>query len=346
MRLEMTWIRLRHLAVFPICAIACGDSTSPMDAPLGVADALDASTADAAGPDASPDASSPLLGDWRLIAQTIAGMPSSGATLNGGLVLSQSELAFGSLAPLTGILSTFHSSSDGTALVLSDGTLVPITLSSGQLTLELPGQRHVTFARQNSPAPTAAYPLTGKVTLTVGTPGFTAPRVALVFLARSNDETVFVNDIRDDAPLVFNGQTAAFDLSRTRPALGTDRIPFGASAGISVAYVVVYDDRDRSGTLHELFAPCSASTTDCVRGISPIVLTYRDGEAPELTASPYAYLQAGWTAAVVASDQRSTPPRTGLVTTDRGKIPLFDIAVPQDPASIAVLKLDLRVPRP
>ncbi len=162
-------------------------------------------------------------------------------------------------------------------------------LGNGELTLS-PDATHTLSFVPYMPTASNTISVTGTVTMTAGT--FVAPRVALIFLSRSMG---FVNDPRDDKPLTFSGNTASFDLSRTGGALGTDRITFGTTAGISIGMVIVYDDIDQSGTLDidSLTEMCANPAHDCVRGVAALILGYRDGSSSELQESPYQYLQPG-----------------------------------------------------
>jgi hypothetical protein len=301
------------------------------------------------GPDSGPDAPDALKGSWRLVSLTTGGATTPDAALDGALVVTGTEYALGIVAPATGIVTTYSLSTDGKMLVLADGSKVPFTLTAGtapQLTLEALGGT-LAFAPASDMTYIDSYPVTGTVTLADGTPPLTAPRAALVFLTRtSTGATSFNNDSRDDVALTFNGKTAAFDLSRNRlgGALGTERIVFGTGTAIAIAYVVVYDG-DAAGTLSDLFTPCSGSSRNCVRGVAALVLGFRDGNAPELAASPFSYLGTGWTRAVPATDHRGGQSRQGLVSADVTKMPPFDVTVPVDPAQVVVPKLDLTVPK-
>ena len=161
------------------------------------------------GGGAVPDAATPN-GSWRLISRTASGATTQDASLDGTLVLGGGEYALAIAAPLTGVITTYSLSGSATALQLGDGSSVPFTLGSGatrQLSLQLP-EGTLVFAPASDATQTDAYTVTGTVTLADGTPSFTAARVALIFLSRKDTGTGFVNDVRDDLPLTFNGKTA------------------------------------------------------------------------------------------------------------------------------------------
>jgi hypothetical protein len=312
-----------------------------MRADLGLTTLLLALTA-CGGPDAVPDAASPK-GSWRVTSRTAGTTTTDDAALDGAVVLGDAEIALGLASPSSGFITTYALAQSGNALRLADGTMVPFLLSSGatQLTLQLTDSTLV-LAPASSAVQMDAYPVKGTVTLAQGATPMVNPRAALVFLVRSQDGTTdFVDDPRDDVALVFTGPTASFDLSRTRGALGTDRVTFGpVTAGISIAYVVVYDG-DKAGSLTDPFSPCAANATHCVRGVATLVLGYRDGSSAELAASPYAYLGLGWTTALPGTDQRGGHARPALISGDGTKMPPFDVTVPAGSAQVAVPKLDL-----
>jgi len=304
------------------------------------------------GPDATPDAGTPK-GSWRLASETMGGSMTPDGSLDGTLVVGDAEYALATLAPLGGTITTYTFAAGGTALMLADGTSVPFTLSAGsapQLTLQLT-DRTLVFVAATDVTQTDAFPVRGTVTLADGAPQPTNPRVALVFLCRGMSascltstgptDTGFTNDVRDDTPLTFSGKTATFDLSRTRAALGTQRIPFrGVTAGISAAFVVVYDG-SKAGSLQQVFAPCAGTTTGCPLGVAAVALGYRDGMTAALAASPYSYLRNGWTDALLVTDKRGGRILPGLVSGDAQKMLGFDVTVAADPSEVFVPRLDL-----
>lgn len=270
-------------------------------------------------------------GTFRLVGETVNGTSTPEAQLNGALELTATEYGLGIARPApTGVLASYTVM--GKTLALGGGGMVPFSVSGDQVTLR-PDSSHVwTFSRVT---PTAAetFPLSGTVQVTRGAPQFAHPRAALIRYVRELGAVSFFHDPRDDRAIVLDGGSATFDFTRDRAALGTDRITFGATAGISIEIVVVYDDRDNSGTLGELFSPCSETTKDCIRGISNIVLAFRDGMSAELAASPYALLRTGWSNAVTVTDQRTG--RLGLVSADPDKPISHEVLVVVDPASVA-----------
>jgi hypothetical protein len=297
--------------------------------------------------DGTPDGGS-IMGNWRLVAQTIGGTVSPEATLNGSLQLGATEAALATESPLGGTVTTYTVTGDGKALSLADGTRVPFTLVPGadqRITLDLGGARSVTFAPAGTPVEAHELSVTGTVTKADGAADLVAPRAALIFAVRYDPQ--FWDDPRDDKPLTFTGKTATFDLSRTSDPLGTERITFAPDlhTGIAIAFVVVYDDRDKDGKLSDLYQPCGPSTKDCIVGVAATLVTFRDGGSPELAASPYAYMNLGWTESIPVTDHRSTPPKTGLVSGDAMRTPTFDVALAADPSTVTVPRLDLTMPQ-
>jgi len=302
-------------------APGCGDSTSSADAPS-------------------------VKGSWVMASQTVSGSPTPAASVDGALVLGATDFAFAGAQPLGGLLTTYTTSADGKSFSLAGGTSVPFTVSAQpQLTLQLPGSRTAVFSSDTAQA-AHSVSVKGTVTAPSPTPAYMHPKLLLAFLQR--DAPGFVNmDTRSYLDLTFSGGTATFDLELTRDALGTERIVFGPpNVAIAIAFVVVFDDRNGNGILDSLFDACdtTSTTTDCVLGVSPIVLGSSDGTSPQLSASPYAYLRAGWSNAVMVTDARGGGTKTGLVSLDGSKTLAFDVALWADPHANAVPQLDLTVP--
>jgi hypothetical protein len=106
--------------------------------------------------------------------------------------------------------------------------------------------------------------------------------------------------------------------------------------------VVDYEDRYQSAsaaTPHGLdeLAVCSTSTVDCIRAISPIILAYRNGDSPELAASPYAELREGWTYAVPT--QHRGVGKLGLVSSDSAAYD-FEMVL-GSPSTVTIPQFDL-----
>ena len=187
-------------------------------------------------------------------------------------------------------------------------------------------------------------PVRGQVTLAPGTPTFTSLHVSIAFLLRGGTFTV---DPRDDQVLDFMGtDQATFELDRTEGALGTQRIVFGdPNTAIAVGLVVVWDDVDEDGSpgptlLDKCVTPPPPPGSDCLRGVSPIYIGSRSGSSPELAASPYAYVRAGWTQNLFIQDVRGQFARKGMVSLDATRGVPFDVYVPPSPMQTFVPLFD------
>lgn len=351
--------RLLSLIVV-LCLPACGDDDAPTDA--AVPDAPQGP--DAAPPDAgAPDADPSPLGTWRVVslvsgADTILTTDTDvgGGELvrvNGLLQLAASEGSFslaevrnGRLSSQVGNVDTLGFSGDFTSLMLTHSPPVAMSFdaAAGTLALELDPTNTLNFVR-HAHASSETLTVTGQVRVEDdGVPGnmlpIVTPRAAVVHLLRGVGGTEFIALPADDVALPAFGaseaQTATFDLSRLEGALGVQRITFGTTGFLAVALIVVYDDIDLDSQLGDLFGGCASPTSDCVRGVSPIVLGYRVGNSPELADSPYHYLKSGWTWSVVAPDYRlGDPPRVGLVSLDptTTSVPV-DVVVTEDPTTM------------
>lgn len=283
--------------------------------------------------DAGPDAASPLIGSWRL---TSATLPSGDVPApNGWLEITPTEYALGTASPGPEGLSTTYTQVAAAEIMLGDGTLRAIKYPTAtSLRLQLAADVFSVYERATATTLTTI-PLSTSIAYAEGAAPMVHPRAALIFLARSQGQVVFVNDTRDDHPLSFSGSSVTIDFSRDREALGTERITFGQRAGIAIGMVVVYDDRDESGTLDNLFTPCTAQTKDCIRGLSRTFLGYRDGTSAELSASPYAFLRTGWSHAVASKDDRAGSPRTGLLSIDPATAGTT-VSLPGDAATVKI----------
>jgi hypothetical protein len=287
-------------------------------------------------------------GAWRLAAQTLAGMPQDDAALSGAMTLGDSDFALAIASPPTALLSSYTVASDAKSLTLKDGSRLSLMATAEpRLTLGLASDRQAAFV-SDSASPVTTITVQGTITAPSDPSAYAAPRVALVFLSRS--DPFFVDDDRLDQALSFQGKTASFRIDLMREALGTERIVYGPpDVAIAIGWVVVYDDRDGKPPgqqrLHELFDACSATTKDCVLGYSPIVLGYRSGTSPQLSASAFVGLREGWSPSLATEDGRRNAPRPlGLVSLDPAKAMKFDVTLWADPASHAVPRLDLTVP--
>jgi hypothetical protein len=323
-------------------------------------------------PDADPNAGTPR-GSWRLVREVIdmggsistigdtdTPLPAPGGgtgqfRVNGTLQVTDTELAamtvniqddglpFPGFAGLLTAQAPYSTPAGGSVFNVSGQAIaaLPFTLAAGppeELSVQPTSEVTLVFQRYNH---VAAQTLTvrGKVSAPEALP---SGRVALAFLVRSGAQVSFSADSRDDAELAFAGATATFQLDRTEGALGTERVPYG-TAGVALGLVVVYEDRDADAKLGRLFdSDCQVAGQDCVRGVSPILLGYRDGVSPELAASPYAFLFAGWSPAQLVSDSRGGTARAGVTSLDptTEAVP-FDVEVPADPATVVLPGLEL-----
>jgi hypothetical protein len=183
----------------------------------------------------------------------------------------------------------------------------------------------------------------GRITLAAGTPTFTSPHVSIAFLLRGG---TFGVDPRDDQLLDFTGtDNVTFALDRTEGALGTQRIVFGdPNTAIAVGLVIVWDDVDGNGapsaTLLDKCTLPAPPGSDCLRGVSPIYIAYRSGSSPELAASPYAHVRAGWTQNLFIQDLRGQFARNGMVSLDATRGVPFDVYVPPSPMQTFVPAFD------
>lgn len=304
------------------------------------------------GSDASPDAAvtrdaASVQGAWAVASQTVGGVTTPAAALDGTLVVGATDFAFATAEPLGGLLASYTLSGDGRSFVLAGGPTVPFTLdATPQITLAVAADRTVVVAPDHA-APKATFSVAGTVTAPSTTAGYTAPTVLIAFLSR--DQTGFVNDYPPYyQAITFTGATASFDFELGLP-VGLERIVFGpSSVAVAMGFIVVFDNGSAEGPpkLDDLFTPCGASTTtDCVLGMAPILLAYRQGTSTELTASPFAYLKdASWSQAIIVTDARGGGTKSGLVSLDVGKVLPFDIALWADPSANTVPRLDLTVP--
>mgnify|MGYP001592365687 CR=1 FL=1 len=201
-----------------------------------------------------------------------------------------------------------------------------------------------------TPTPSETLAVTGQVSVpyTGLFEPLVAPRVALVFLlpGAQPGEMRFIVDPRDDLPLAGFGadetQTASYDLSRAEGALGIQRVTYD-TAFISIGMVVVYDDRDQNSTLDELFQSCQTANQDCVRGISPVLITYRMGDSTALAASPFSFLLPAWSHAAVATELLpGGGERVGVAPLSTATVPLpIDVWVTfSGPATLPALVLE------
>jgi hypothetical protein len=273
------------------------------------------------------------LGSFRLVGETVNGTATAAGDLNGALELTAAEYGLAIARPAPhGLVASYTISGD--ALVLGGGDRVTVNLDGDRLTLRPDGDRVWSLDRITTAPAEETFPVAGTVELPRGAAPPGRPRIALIRYTRELDRVAFFHDPRDDRELSLESGTANFDLSRDRAALGTDRITFGTTAGIAIELIVVYDDRDASDTLAELFTPCSEATTDCILGVSPIAIGYRDGASAELAASPYALLRKGWSNAVPVTDRRTG--KLGLVSADPDRALVHQIILAVDPAQVTV----------
>ena len=276
-------------------------------------------------------------GTWRLVGETVNGTATPPANLNGALELTETDYALGIARPsIEGVVTSY--TLEGGAFVLTGAGRVPASLAGNDLTLRPSSTRELTFTLV-SPTPADTLAVTGTVSLASGAPS-TNLHAALV--RRVRDASGFFFDPRDDRTLTFTGQTASFDLSRDRGALGTDRISFG-SAAIGLLLVVVYEDRDGDNRLDELVT-CSATTVDCIRGVSPYVVADRAGTSPELSASSYDLLREGWSHAVQVTDERNH--KLTVASVDPQATLAHAITVAADASTVAIPVFDLTIPPP
>jgi hypothetical protein len=269
-------------------------------------------------------------GTYRLVGETVNGAVTPAAQLDGALELTATEYGLGIARPAPQGVVAAYTVAGGELVLSGGGGRVDYSVEGDRLELRPDADRVWTF-EPFTPTAAETFAVTGTVEIARGAPPMTSPHAALVHYNREGGEVVLAHDPRDDQALSLDGGIGTFDLSRTRPALGTDRIPMGTTAGISIALVVVYDDRDGGG-LTSFFAPCATTSGDCIRGMSTIVLASRDGTSAELSSSPYALLRRGWSNAVQVTDQRSG--ELGLASADE-KTLTHAITVLVDPSGIA-----------
>jgi hypothetical protein len=165
------------------------------------------------------------------------------------------------------------------------------------------------------------------------------PRVAMVSLLRGNGLEIgyiqIPGDVEPglDVPADLADGSHDFTMSRTDGALGVERISYGGTGSISVCALVVYENKDGAPGLGRwAFDGCASGSEDCIRGISSVFLVYRDGQTPELAASPYGHLQPGWTAAALLADQTTGMPTLG--TLDDSVPVQYLVHIPDDPATV------------
>jgi hypothetical protein len=174
--------------------------------------------------------------------------------------------------------------------------------------------------------------LAGRVTLEPGVDALPDGRVAMVALLRGGDFIELPEAGLDQALDFGAGPEVDFQMSRVEGALGVERIAFGA-AGIAVAAIVVYQDRDGSPGLDRWEVDdCSDASVDCLRAIAPLFLTYRDGSDPLLDASSYPQLLPGWSVSALIDDD--VLGQLGLGSLDPGTPILFTLRVDPDPTTV------------
>jgi hypothetical protein len=211
------------------------------------------------------------------------------------------------------------------------------------LTLTEQGGTQTTYARYMHTAVHRTLELRGEVSIEDGQAALVPlahPRATLAFVVREGDGIAFreVPDGSVALPSTF-GKTSTdltpFDLSRQDGPVGLERIPFGDTASLALGLVVVYDDVDQDSVLGALYDSCASPDKDCVRGVSRVVVAYRFGTSPQLSASPFAFLRTGWTWALWADDTRTAEKRRGLVSCDPSAVALpSDVRIPRDPKDV------------
>lgn len=331
MQPAMTRASLLFCTALALALAACGEDEPHSDAGVLVPDA--------GTPDAAPQGTA-----WVVSSQTVNGTATGAATLDGAVVIGATDFAFATADPLGGLLTTYTLSGDGHSFVLAGGTTIPVTTTASELTFQ-PSTGRTIVAVPDRAAPAGTITVAGTVTAPTATPTYVHPKMLVAFLQR--DEPGFVkSDTRNYQNLTFTGATATFALPINREALGTERIVYGApNVGVAIAFVVVFDDRDDDGFLDDLTAPCNGAENDCIVGVSPLVLTFRAGTSPELTASPYAYTRdGGWSQSVIVTDARQGGTKNGLVSLDGGKVLPFDVTLWADPSNNTVPTLDISAP--
>jgi hypothetical protein len=284
-----------------------------------------------------------LPGVWRLESATVLG----GGPAPSASGLLRLDATAGSFAAFvvadTGFPGADVFAAQGPYAVDGDGVTAgsfsgDVTVDGDELTLTSGGQTYV-FERY-TPTRVETLTVAGRVHAPLAPAG--APlHVGLVFVVRDGDDLEISADPRDAAELDFVGDTATFSLTREEGARGTERVPFG-DAGVAIGFVVVYEDRINPGKLDHFYdSDCSTggTTADCVRGVSPILLGYRDGTSTELTATPYGYLLDGWSRALVVDDHSTGSSRNGVASIVGESD--FDVWMPADPDDVAIPGFDL-----
>jgi hypothetical protein len=281
------------------------------------------------------DGSSSLpTGSFRLVAETVGGATTPAERLHGALQVTESDVALGlASAQLGGALGAYTMS--GSTLSVTGGPTYETTVEGERVTLAQ-GTNRWTFQRF-TPAASNTLPVTGTVTVPAGQPALVQPRVAVVFVSA---DMPYVNSPRDDHPLTFTDGVATFDESRDDGPLGIEVLEWEPHVVVtSIAYVLVYEDRDGSANLNEL-AVCTSSTVDCIRAVSPILIAFRMGDNAALAASQYAQLRGGWSAAVPV--QHRTVGKLGVVSLDEGAY-VHDLTI-GDPGAVTIPQFDVTIP--
>jgi hypothetical protein len=341
---------------------ACGDDSGGPDAGGGP----DANVADA-GPDAAaPDAAPSPYGVWRVktltlptggtptvINDTDTTTPDGVQRVNGLLRINKDTgegaitagiVKDGRLNQANGYAANMSFSADYTIFHSGQGADVAAiwdtTGPSEKLRIGDPTQQPTVDFERFTPLNLDTITIDGQISLENQMPvPLAQPRVALLPLVRGTGGALdffWLSDFDQALPVDF-GATGAetFDYTFTKPSgpLGVERIEYGAqpSPGANLAFsaVVVYEDRDDDGQLGRLVVDdCLDPGTDCVRGISPVLLQFKLGDDAELEASPYDQLADFWAQAAFVQDLRGSGGTTIIP---------FDPTVSKMPADVVVV---------
>ena len=106
---------------------------------------------------------------------------------------------------------------------------------------------------------------------------------------------------------------ATFTMTRNAAPLANELTHYGA-ATVAFEAFVLYQDKDGVPGLGTLSDDCTIAGTDCAYTNSVMYLAYRDGDSPELAASPYSGLTPGWALAAPASVEGAGIALTSLDT--------------------------------
>jgi hypothetical protein len=318
--------------------------------------------------DAPVDAAFGPVGLWRLQSETTTFDDGGTRTLNdtdlnrvtGTVSITPTEYAIGVKHLKDGGLDDSDETATPEALITEHTAFGPadtsIALANGlgavpfvwqktpseMLTLRTDGTHALAFGRY-AWTQTTTTQIRGTVTVTPGGPPADPDHAVLVWIVRNGSTYDYRFGTPDIVPFTLDGNgKATFNLDRIQGAPGYSRVLYGTAPGpvaeIAIGLVVAYTDAGTLGTFDvaTLDDKCTITTEDCVRGISAVAVAYRFGDSPELAASPFAYLQPGWSYAKQVYDHRNGNNRLGLVSLDATNPIPIDVFVPASPGQVNV----------